>query len=336
MNNYKGFSLVEMMIVVGLSVIAFAASSTFLIQMNKMIKRLENKQELATLVNDVQAITSSKTTCNNALVANQAFDLNLADDSSRDSDGNIVIANNQGMNFRLRLGSGAVLATGSSNFIEGYGLKTNLFKLFNAQPAGTLGTDAIYKVELVGAFSGKVGSTETPYAPRSMSHFFIQTNSSNVIVGCFNFNPNDPQSITDLKETICTDFGGTFDSATGACQGLANVNVGSCPSGEVMQGIDDQSGAPICVSQATSTTTTIVSNNSGNTGNSAPANGRWRQVSSRYVQASLGVITSPGVGGNCPGRPRGGGTCSPRGLACDARGNSATLGQIQLIRWRCE
>ncbi len=199
-------SLVEVLVSLAILAVVTGALTTAIVNMMSAQKTLETRQNLMSLISEVQALASSGSTCQSTL-GGQNF--NYA--SSQLPTGSPV---------SLTLG-GVTHSNGSS--IDKYGLRVNRLFLTEGTLAGldTSGRE-VYKVQLVGQFQpgsalARVGGL-TEFASRSIAAIFMTVDPSGTIIGCSSLSPIDQ----GLTADFCKGIGGIFNSSSKKCEKLAD------------------------------------------------------------------------------------------------------------------
>jgi len=201
----SGMSLIEILVAVAILGVISAALSSTITSMLMAQKSIEARQNVSTLINDVQTLTSNGSTCMSLFGAGLVtFDYNLS--------------RSTGSPVQIRLNNESLSANTTST---SYDLQISRLVLTNGTLAGldALGRN-VYKAQLVGEFKPPAGLVKmgglSDFKPRSLSIGFFTVNGSNQIVSCSDKSPLDQTGTTELCQTL----GGTYDPTSKKCGSL--------------------------------------------------------------------------------------------------------------------
>lgn len=198
--NRKGFSLVELIIVAGLMGVLIAGFTTVIFNMQKAQNTVIVKQDMSSLIYELQSVIATKDSCSNAVGVDQIFDLSLAQGA--------------GLDVSLRLLNGEILKTGGT--LQRF--EVNPVKIFisNAAANGVDGMgNKLFQTSLQGVFKSKrrVEGNAVFDKPRNIGSLNLVVDSSQRIIGCYGIGGINPQA-------ICNSLGGQWDLVTSTCQEL--------------------------------------------------------------------------------------------------------------------
>lgn len=237
-----GFSLVEVVVAIGVMGLAMAAFSSLYVTQARNIKRLEIKQDLGVLATEVQSTILSGQSCKNAIADGlpglQSFNLASAEQPSLvDNKPNPDSNAGQEISFALPNGNllKAQISTATDYEIPGYPFGVESLKFYDAIQVGTSSGNPIYKVGLYGVFGATALGYKMSFGPKHLGTMNLVVDSgSQEILGCFTAGADQAGAESMCKAMggsfdlvasqckftagICNDIGGAFDATTGQCQ----------------------------------------------------------------------------------------------------------------------
>lgn len=204
-HNSYGFSLVEVLIVVGLVGIISVSVLTMMDNIISSVNGIEVKQDINSLQMQMQSQMALPSSCKKALVdsVNPSFNRNLASVSS--------IQNSPGQAFRWMLDSGESLFSGANN--PNRKIKINNLYFLDSTNEGTIGANTLHKVNLFGEFEATSKVIGPKILKRHLGTIFLEVDSSNKIVECYNTGVMADSSIAK----VCQMIGVGFDSVSKKC-----------------------------------------------------------------------------------------------------------------------
>ncbi len=303
--NQVGMSLVEVLVSLGILGVVTASLTAAITNMMAAQKTIEARQNVASLVTEVQALVSNGSTCL-SLFGNgtQTFDYNLARSTAGDP-------------VTLTLNGENLMSGSSSNRFD---LRISRVYLANGTLAG-IDTSArsVYKAQVVGEFQPNASVVRmgglTDFRPRTMTTGFFTVNGSNQIIGCADLSPVEQSMAADF----CNGLGGVYNSSTKKCDSLIDLTqTANAQDICAVTGQTFNSSTGRCDPVVAATTVVVAGGGSGSAGGSgssggssggAPTPGKWRYVS--RAGNSCGTLRQPYNG------PQGK-TCTPLGTLTTA------------------
>ena len=210
--NQRGFSLIEIIVAVAILGVVSLGFSTMISQMLGAQKNVQARQDLASLVNEVQTLFAVSTACETALIPGTNFDFNLAKAPYPAPTGAPPFSFN-GLPFRFKVNSDTLA---DATNLQGYELIANRVQLVNALSVGTTATgSSIYKAQMIGQFSPKASSSGglKDFNTKVLVTGYLTVSSAGIITSCSSDNFQEISKAT----SICTGLGGTM-STTGKCE----------------------------------------------------------------------------------------------------------------------
>jgi type II secretory pathway pseudopilin PulG len=200
--------LIEVLVSIGILGVVSAALTSSIVSMMTAQKMIESRQNISTLVNDVQALVSNGSTCLN-LFGNGTSNFNYA--KSKTADGSPV---------GLKLNN----ETLSDSFTSSaYDIQISKMFLANGTLAGVNSASLpVYKAQLIGEFKPTAGVAKlgglSDFKPRILTTAFFTVNA-NKIIGCSSESPVEQSMVADL----CKGMGGVYNASTKKCSSLVEV-----------------------------------------------------------------------------------------------------------------
>lgn len=207
----SGFSLIEIIVAVAILGVVSLGFSSMISQMLGAQKTVQARQDLVSLVNEVQTLFMVTTACETALLPGSNFDFNLAKVPYPAPAGAPPFAF-AGLPFRFKVNSDIL---GDATTLQNYELIANRVQLVNAVPAGTTGTgSSIYKAQMIGQFSPKSSASGglRDFNTKVLTTGYFTVSGAGVITSCSADNYQDTVKVANL----CIGLGGTMNS-NGKC-----------------------------------------------------------------------------------------------------------------------
>lgn len=206
--NQSGMSLIEVLVSLTIVGVVTAALTSSIVSVMTAQKTIEARQNIISIVNDIQALTSNGSTCLNMMGAGtQVFDYN----ASRSALGYPVT---------VRLNNESLSAGAES---RAYSVRVSRLYLTNGTAVGMDGTLSVFKARLMGEFQPLASATQfgglSDFAPRSIASTFITVNSANRIISCLNQSPIE----SGVIRNYCEEMGGEYNETTRRCENLIST-----------------------------------------------------------------------------------------------------------------
>jgi len=223
LKNQSGFTLIEMLIAVGLLGLVTLGSATMFTTMRMQQEANHIRQDLTSLYSDLGVTISDPVTCTLAVTG-----LDIPFNAAAITPGTGLSP----ISFRL---NGSVLREGEK--VPGYELIADTLAIRNAISVGSDDSGEIYRGELfVSISSGKqILPGQSGFKPRTVGSFFL-TVAAGKVVGC----SNRIVTTNSGKTEICEALGGFFDTGLTRCvfpTDVRSVVLEICPSlGGTLQG----------------------------------------------------------------------------------------------------
>lgn len=220
----KGFSLIEILVALGIVGLIAVAGTTLMTQNFTQMALIEAKQNLGSLVMDTQTMLMAKKTCDPLIGSDNTYDKTKAEmPYLLDPDDPKSINTAGGLSIAFHYPEGDA-AAGSQ--LKSYKLAVESIKLYGAKTLATSATGELVQAQIVGFFtpSNPLVSSRA-FSPRMLGTAVFEVDTgTNKIISCFDLNGSDnPEDINELVQLQCEALGGTYDSSTDECDLVASL-----------------------------------------------------------------------------------------------------------------
>ena len=209
LSNSKGMSLIQVMIALGLMSVIGLGVAELMVTSAKISKRSDTKLSQLVLMNEMQSIISSPTTCSNMVTATtQTYDQSAAQGA--------------GWDIEFQVSPTQTLKTGTK-FNNDLRIKRLYLKEEGIDTSAP--TQTTYQGRVFMEFDGNADSMiGGALREREVGFIYYTVNSSNELINC-------NRVVETTPSDICMQMGGTYDYSTESC---AKFNYSGCTTPTTM------------------------------------------------------------------------------------------------------
>lgn len=218
--NQRGFSLVEMMLALGITAVIGFSSAQMVSMLTQANGTMDSKFGQLQLQKDLQKVVSKSSSCLGA-IQNRNFSTSGETPVTIKLDNNIVVGGDP-----------------SHQLVRAYGVKVNSLKFTAPRLVDSInGTDSVYGTQLVLESQAMKGGKDSQFARTPVALVRVKV-AGGQITDCYTLEQTE-----NINQVGCDQLSGT--RLDGVCRVMPQMGPVECPDGQYLQGFDT-TGAKTC------------------------------------------------------------------------------------------